>query len=99
MTALKDVLTVEQEAEQAIATAKNEVAADVAAAKTNGQKKKAAQKEEQKKAEKEAINNKEQKIAQKIKAIEVDAQSEISEVEKRFAAKHDEIKTLLIEQL
>lgn len=99
MTALKEVLIAEQEAEQAIINAKNEVAADIDVAQTRGQKKKAFQEEEQKKVEIEAINNHKEKIAQKINTIDLEAQAEIAVVEKHFSAKHNEVKDLLIEQL
>lgn len=93
MTAFNEVLVAEQEAEQAINTAKNDAVATVAAARTNHQSEIDSVSIKLQDLEKTELISHQGHVAGLIEKIKSDVQEEVVALEKRFATHKDELKS------
>lgn len=95
MTAFKEVLAAEQEAEQAINTAKKEAVANVAAARTNRQLKIETEESKLREAEEASIVAHKAHIAKLVEQIQSEVQVKITALENRFSTHKADLKSTL----
>lgn len=93
MTALNDVLTAEQESEQAIVAANEAAAVALQAARVAQQERLKAEEEKLAEAAIKATATEEARVAELAKDISTEVDSKVSMIKQRFAGKKDELKT------
>ncbi len=97
MTAFKEVMAAEQEAEQAIAQAKNEVEAAVAQARTAGKEHREAEQAALEAAAVKALQDREAEVADMVKKIESDTDIQVAAITQRFGGKRSELQRVLLQ--
>lgn len=95
MTAFNEVLTAEQEAEQAIVTAKEEAAKVTLAARAEAKNRLAAETKKLEEQESTAVLNQEKKIADLVEKIHSTVKSRVEAVKKQFSLHKTELKETL----
>jgi vacuolar-type H+-ATPase subunit H len=95
MTAFDEILTTEQEAEKSIAIAKEEVATSISSARAERQTRVNDEVAKLKEAEKTALNEHESQVAKKTAEIQKGVDTQVADVEQKFAAHASDLKVTI----